>query len=141
MIFMLESRVENYLKKKVEKLGGKAFKWAPVGVTGVPDRMVLLPGGKIIFVELKAPGKKARKLQEYRAKQLRELGFQVECLDTIERIDRLFTDWSKKMNTIQRKLNKSTKKLVNMRKFNNSYRQIRIILRSLAKQVVKNLKK
>ena len=34
---MLESRVENYLKKKVEKLGGKAFKWAPVGVTGVPD--------------------------------------------------------------------------------------------------------
>ncbi|WP_230140249.1 VRR-NUC domain-containing protein [Clostridium neonatale] len=93
---MLESRVENYLKKKVEKLGGKAFKWAPVGVTGVPDRMVLLPGGKIIFVELKAPGKKARKLQEYRAKQLRELGFQVECLDTIERIDRLFTDWSKK---------------------------------------------
>nr|DAH65637.1 MAG TPA: hypothetical protein [Caudoviricetes sp.] len=45
------------------------------------------------------------------------------------------------MNTIQRKLNKSTKKLVNMRKFNNSYRQIRMILRSLAKQVVKNLKK
>ena len=45
------------------------------------------------------------------------------------------------MNTTQRKLNKSTKKLVNMRKFNNSYRQIRMILRSLAKQVVKNLKK
>lgn len=96
MIFMLESRVENYLKKKVEKLGGKAFKWAPIGVTGVPDRMVLLPGGRIIFVELKAPGKKARKLQEYRAEQLKELGFQVECLDTVEKIDRLFTDWSKK---------------------------------------------
>lgn len=93
---MLESRVENYLKNKVEKLGGKAFKWAPIGVTGVPDRMVLLPGGRIIFVELKAPGKKARKLQEYRAKQLKELGFQVECLDTVEKIDRLFTDWSKK---------------------------------------------
>lgn len=92
MIFMLESRVENYLKKKVEKLGGKAFKWAPVGVTGVPDRMVLLPGGKIIFVELKAPGKKARKLQEYRAKQLRELGFQVECLDAIEKIDELLKE-------------------------------------------------
>lgn len=86
---MLESRVENYLKKKVEKIGGKAFKWVPVGVVGVPDRMVLLPGGKVIFVELKAPGKKARKLQEYRAKQLRALGFQVECLDTIEKIDEL----------------------------------------------------
>ena len=92
MIFMLENRVENYLKKKVEKLGGKAFKWAPVGVVGVPDRMVLLPGGRIIFIELKAPGKKARKLQEYRAKQLRELGFQVECLDTIEKIDELLKE-------------------------------------------------
>lgn len=86
---MLESRVENYLKNKIEKLGGKAYKWAPVGIVGVPDRMVLLPGGRIIFVELKAPGKKARKLQQYRAKQLRELGFQVECLDTIEKIDTL----------------------------------------------------
>ncbi|NFA43989.1 VRR-NUC domain-containing protein [Clostridium botulinum] len=84
---MEESRIENYLKRKVEKLGGKAYKWAPVGVVGVPDRMVLLPGGKVIFVELKAPGKKARKLQEYRANQLRDLGFQVECLDTVEKID------------------------------------------------------
>ncbi|WP_252237398.1 VRR-NUC domain-containing protein [Clostridium sp. ZBS17] len=86
---MEESRIENYLKKRVEKLGGKAYKWAPVGVVGVPDRMVLLPGGKVIFVELKAPGKKARKIQEYRAKQLKGLGFQVECLDTIEKIDAL----------------------------------------------------
>lgn len=86
---MEESRIENYLKRKVEKLGGKAYKWAPVGVVGVPDRMVLLPGGKVIFVELKAPGKKVRKLQEFRAKQLRELGFRVECLDTIEKVDAL----------------------------------------------------
>ncbi|NFG22674.1 VRR-NUC domain-containing protein [Clostridium botulinum] len=92
---MEESRVENYLKRRVEKLGGKAYKWAPVGVVGVPDRMVLLPGGKIIFVELKAPGKKARKLQEYRAKQLRELGFQVECLDSIEKIDKLIQNVNK----------------------------------------------
>ncbi|MBZ9690871.1 VRR-NUC domain-containing protein [Clostridium sp. M14] len=92
---MEESRVENYLKRRVEKLGGKAYKWAPVGVVGVPDRMVLLPGGKVIFVELKAPGKKARKIQEYRAKQLRGLGFQVECLDTIEKIDRLIQNVNK----------------------------------------------
>ncbi len=92
---MEENRVENYLKRRVEKLGGKAYKWAPVGVVGVPDRMVLLPGGKIIFVELKAPGKKARKIQEFRAKQLRDLGFQVECLDTIEKIDRLIQNVNK----------------------------------------------
>lgn len=84
---MEESRVENYLKRRVERLGGKAYKWAPVGVVGVPDRMVLLPGGKVIFIELKAPGEKPRKIQEYRAKELRKLGFQVECLDTIEKVD------------------------------------------------------
>ncbi len=87
---MEESRIENYLKKQVEKMGGKAYKWNPTGVIGVPDRMVLLPGGKVIFIELKAPGKKLRKIQEYRAKQLRDLGFQVECLDTVEKIDKLF---------------------------------------------------
>lgn len=92
---MEESRIENYLKRRVEKLGGKAYKWAPVGVVGIPDRMVLLPGGKIIFVELKAPGKKARKIQEFRAKQLRDLGFRVECLDTIEKIDRLIQNVNK----------------------------------------------
>ncbi len=92
---MEESRIEKYLKKQVEKIGGKAYKWNPTGVIGVPDRMVLLPGGKVIFVELKAPGKKLRKMQEYRAKQLSELGFQVECLDTIEKIEKLFQNMNK----------------------------------------------
>lgn len=86
---MEESKIERYLKSQVEKIGGKAYKWNPTGVVGVPDRMVLLPGGKVIFVELKAPGEKLRKIQEYRSKQLRELGFQVECLDTVEKIDEL----------------------------------------------------
>lgn len=89
---MEESKIENYLKKQVEKIGGKAYKWNPTGVIGVPDRMVLLPGGKVIFVELKAPGKKLRKIQEHRAKELRELGFQVECLDTMEKIELFIQD-------------------------------------------------
>lgn len=83
---MEENRVENYLKKQVEKIGGKAYKWNPTGVIGVPDRMVLLPGGKVIFIELKAPGEKPRKIQEYRARELRKLGFQVECIDTVEKV-------------------------------------------------------
>ena len=89
---MEESKVEKYLKKQVEKIGGKAYKWNPTGVIGVPDRMVLLPGGKVIFVELKAPGKKLRKIQEFRAYELRKLGFQVECIDTIEKIDSLLNN-------------------------------------------------
>lgn len=51
--------------------------------------MVLLPGGKVVFVELKAPGEKLRKIQEYRAKELRKLGFEVDCLDTVEKVDLL----------------------------------------------------
>ena len=89
---MEENRVERKLIKQVEKIGGKAYKWNPTGVIGVPDRMVLLPGGKVIFVELKAPGKKLRKIQEFRAYELRKLGFQVECLDTVEKVDLFIKD-------------------------------------------------
>ena len=81
---MREQTVENRLVKEVEKLGGICWKFVSPGVAGVPDRLVLLPGGKIVFVELKAPGEKARKLQEYRHKQLRRLGFRVEIIDSIE---------------------------------------------------------
>lgn len=97
---MEESRIEKYLKKQVEKIGGKAYKRNPTGVIGVPDRIVLLPGGRIIFVELKAPGKKLRKIQEYRAKELRKLGFQVECLDTVERVDLFIKDVMHDLQTI-----------------------------------------
>mgnify|MGYP001603998362 CR=1 FL=1 len=55
---MRESGIEKRLKKEIEKIGGKALKFVSPGVIGVPDRIVLLPHGKIIFVELKAPGKK-----------------------------------------------------------------------------------
>lgn len=92
---MEENRVERRLMKQVEKIGGKAYKWNPTGVIGVPDRMVLLPGGRVIFIELKAPGKKLRKIQEYRAKELRKLGFQVECLDTVERVNELLQNVNK----------------------------------------------
>ncbi|WMJ79554.1 VRR-NUC domain-containing protein [Clostridium sp. MB40-C1] len=86
---MEESRIEKRLKKQIELLGGKALKFVSPGMSGVPDRIVLLPQGKIIFVELKAPGKKLRALQEYRAKELRNLGFRVECIDSTEGINKL----------------------------------------------------
>lgn len=85
---MLESVIERKLKKQIELIGGKAFKFVSPGVSGVPDRIVLLPQGRIVFVELKAPGKKMRKLQEFRAKELQALGFRVECIDTIEKVDK-----------------------------------------------------
>lgn len=82
-----ESKIEQRLKKKIEKIGGKALKFVSPGVSGMPDRIVLLPDERIFFIELKAPGKKLRALQEYRAKELRTLGFKVRVIDSIEGID------------------------------------------------------
>lgn len=83
---MNESRIENRLKKEVEKIGGKALKFVSPGTAGVPDRMVLLPGGRMYFVELKAPGKELRPLQKLRKKQLERLGFKVLVIDTVQKI-------------------------------------------------------
>lgn len=84
---MQESKNERYLKKKIEMIGGKALKFISPGCSGVPDRIVLLPEGKIIFVELKAPGEELRPLQVFRVSQLRALGFRVEVLDSKQVID------------------------------------------------------
>ncbi|QAA31232.1 VRR-NUC domain-containing protein [Clostridium manihotivorum] len=83
---MNESTIEKRLKKEIELIGGKALKFVSPGVSGVPDRIVLLPHGRIVFVELKAPGEKPRKIQEYRARELRDLGFEVKVIDSIEKV-------------------------------------------------------
>ena len=84
---MLEKEVERALVKKTEERGGMAWKFVSPGKSGVPDRIILLPNGKMGFVELKAPGKKMRPLQKKRKKQLEDLGFQVFTVDRIERIE------------------------------------------------------
>lgn len=84
---MLEKTVERTLLMKVRRRGGLAFKFVSPGMAGVPDRVVLLPDGKIAFVELKAPGKKPRALQRYRMRQIEDLGFRVVVLDEIEQIE------------------------------------------------------
>ena len=85
---MLESEVEKKLCKRVkEELHGRAFKFVSPGCNGVPDRIILLPMGRIYFVELKAPGKKLRKLQEWVAGLIRELGFKVLRIDTLEKVE------------------------------------------------------
>lgn len=78
---MLEKNIELKLRKAVEKLAGKCLKFTAPGFDGVPDRMVILPNGKIGFVEVKQKGMKLRRLQKRRAKQLRELGFVALVLD------------------------------------------------------------
>ena len=83
---MRESVVEKHLTIEAKKRGGMSVKFVSPGLDGVPDRLVLLPGGKLAFVELKAPGKKMRPLQIHRAKQLTALGVRVYCADRKELI-------------------------------------------------------
>ena len=81
-----ESVIERKLVTEVKKRGGLAVKFVSPGLDGVPDRLVLFPGGKMAFVELKAPGKNMRPIQEKRARQLTALGFRVYCVDNKEMI-------------------------------------------------------
>lgn len=84
---MLESKIEKRLKREVEKLGGLSLKFTSPGMAGVPDRLVLLPKGRIAFVELKAPGKKLRPLQLKRKEQLELLSFKVYVIDSYKKVD------------------------------------------------------
>lgn len=84
----MEKDIENYLGKRVRALGGMAIKLFPMGNDGLPDRMVLLPLGRLVFIELKDTGKRPRPLQLRVHGRLRELGFDVEVIDSKEGVDR-----------------------------------------------------
>ena len=89
---MLEKDIEQKLVKAVKENGGIAPKLTCPGFDGMPDRLVLLPKGRLAFVEVKAPGKKLRPLQEKRKRQLEKLGFLVFCLDEIEENEKLIKE-------------------------------------------------
>ena len=76
-----EKVTELKLVREVKLRGGICPKFTSPGYDGMPDRIVLLPYGKMAFVEVKAHGKKPRPLQVRRKSQLESLGFSVYCLD------------------------------------------------------------
>lgn len=78
---MREKAIEKKLVQEVKVIGGIAPKFTSPGFDGMPDRIVLLPGGHMAFVEAKAPGEKPRPLQLARHRLLRGLGFRVYVLD------------------------------------------------------------
>lgn len=77
-----EKLLERKLRESVKKLGGWAVKFWAVNSAGFPDRLVLMPGGKIYFVELKSEGKKPSPIQVVMIENLRRLGFAVWVIDT-----------------------------------------------------------
>ena len=87
-----ERDIEQKLVKAVKAAGGICPKFVSPGTDGMPDRMVLMPGGRIGFVEVKAPGKKPRPLQIRRCGQLSRLGFSVFVLDGTEQIPKILEE-------------------------------------------------
>ncbi len=82
-----EKAIEDYLRNQVKCKGGKAYKFVSPGNAGVPDRMVVLPGMDVFFVELKAPGKKPTGLQDKKIAELKDLGKDVFVADSKEAVD------------------------------------------------------
>lgn len=81
---MLEKEVEKFLVREVKKIGGISFKFISPGNAGVPDRIVILPTGKVVFVELKTDRGKLTKLQEVQIKKISDLGADARVLRGIE---------------------------------------------------------
>ena len=76
MVFIVfESDIERVLVTGIESMGGQCLKH---GQDGWPDRIALLPGGRVVWVETKRPDGRVAELQKWRAAQLRKLGFRVE---------------------------------------------------------------
>ena len=84
---MTEKRIEAYLREKVKLQGGKAYKFISPGNAGVPDRIIILPGNRISFAELKAPGKTPSANQLLQRGKLESLGCRVEVIDSKEKVD------------------------------------------------------
>ncbi len=83
---MKEKTIEQKLALAVNTLGGIPVKIMTCNFNGMPDRLILLPGGRLAFVEVKAHGKHLRPLQLRRKQQLEALGFQVYVIDHPDKI-------------------------------------------------------
>ena len=89
-----EKEIEAYLVKKVKGLGGLCWKFTSPGMAGVPDRIVLI-NGICIFVELKRPDGRVSMIQKVWHQKLRDLGFRVEVLKSMDEVDTFaMTLWS-----------------------------------------------
>ena len=88
---MRESEIEKYLVGQVRGMGGLALKFVSPGHSGVPDRIIILPGGVVGFLELKTPGEHPRKEQLLWIERLRDKGCPAGWADTRERVDAFLT--------------------------------------------------
>ncbi len=89
---MNEKLIEKKLREEIKKMGGMALKFLPNFWVGAPDRIVLMPKGKVYWVETKSTGDNLRPIQETRKKQLEKLGFQVFKIDDQESLNKFLQE-------------------------------------------------
>lgn len=89
---MNEKLIEKKLREQVKKLGGIALKFSSFTFTGVPDRLVLMPGGRMWWAELKSEGKKPTPRQLHVHGILRNLGFHVAVIDNVQLLEKFLDD-------------------------------------------------
>ncbi|MBR5672458.1 MAG: VRR-NUC domain-containing protein [Spirochaetales bacterium] len=93
-----EKTLEQSLKRSVEsKMHGLCVKLQSDFMTGLPDRMCLLPSGRVFFIELKTTGKKPRKIQQATHEKLRKLGFEVYVIDSTDSMKKLLSGFAAEM--------------------------------------------
>ena len=87
-----EKDLERRLNREIKQMGGKSVKVYNPWDVGFPDRMLLMPGGRLIFVELKSTGERPRAIQRVKHEELRALGYEVRVIDRNKKIDQLIHD-------------------------------------------------
>ena len=94
-----EKAIEAYLVRKVESCGGICLKFMSHSETGYPDRLLLLPRGRMAWVEVKSKGEKPRLIQDVRMARLRRMGFRVYVADSREKVDEIVRAAAEPLNT------------------------------------------
>ena len=89
---MREKEIEKILVTEVKKLGGRAYKWTSPGNDGVPDRIVILPGERPYFVELKSENGRLSALQKIQIDRLQNLKQQIFVVRGIDGLSQFFQD-------------------------------------------------
>lgn len=84
---MRERDIEKRLVCKIREMGGEVYKWVSPGNSGVPDRIVMLPGGRVIFVELKTDGGSPSPIQREQMRKIRRTGCRVELIRGMDELE------------------------------------------------------
>lgn len=91
---MLENSIEKKCRDIVRCKGGMAIKLNPAGYRGIPDRLILLPGGHVLFAEFKRPGAKPRANQKLFLSVLRKMGFHADWFDSVEHFTEVISGYA-----------------------------------------------